>query len=122
MNVSVEFLSYSSVRVSWESVNNIMIMNYIVYYSNDGAINESVIVPSSVNTVVIENLTESSLRFQVIATTEINGEVIMGERSDAVRSTMPPTIATAIATISDLTQESKITTPTESKTRCVNYY
>ena len=83
-----------------------------MYYSNDGAIYESVIVPSSVNTVVIENLAESSLRFQVIDTAEINGEVIMGERSDAVRSTMPPTtmsIATINMTISDSTQESKIT-------------
>ena len=32
MNVQVEFMSDSSVRVSWESINNPMIIYYMVYY------------------------------------------------------------------------------------------
>ena len=100
MNVQVEFVSDSSVRVTWDSIDNSMITNYTVYYflnvteDYEAEVNESIIVPSSVNSVVIENLTESNItdyQFQVAATTEINGEVIMGARSDAVRSMMPPT-------------------------------
>ena len=100
MNVQVESVSDSSVRVSWEIINNPMITNYTVYYflnvteDHEAEVNESIIVPSSVNSVVIGNLTESNItdyQFQVAATAEINGEVIMGKRSDALRSTMPPT-------------------------------
>ena len=78
-----------------------MITNYTVYYflnvteDYEAEVDESIIVPSSVNSVVIENLTESNItdyQFQVAATAEINGEVIMGERSDAV---MPPTSTTS---------------------------
>ena len=102
MNVQVmEFVSNSSVRVSWDSINNPMITNYTVYMieNYEGEVNESIIVPSSVNSVVIGNLTESiniDYQFQVAATAEINGEVIMGERSDAIRSVMPPTTASLV--------------------------
>ena len=120
MNVQVESVSDSSVRVSWEIINNSMITNYTVYYflnvteDYEAEVNESIIVPSSANSVVIENLTESVItdyQFQVAATAEINGEVIMGERSAAVRSVMPPTtmsIATTTSTTS--TQISKANT------------
>ena len=96
MNVQVELVSDSSVRVSWEIINNPMITNYTVYsFINVMEDHEAevIIVPHSVNSVVIGNLTESNItdyQFQVAATAEINGEVIMGERSDAIRSTMPP--------------------------------
>ena len=103
MNVQVESVSDSSVRVSWEIINNPIIINYTIYYflnmtkHYEAEVNESIIVPSSVNSVVIENLTESRVidyQFQVAATAETtNGEVIMGERSDAIRSIMPPTTA-----------------------------
>ena len=108
MNVQVEFMSDSSVRISWESINNTMIIYYMVYYfinvtdNNETEVDESIIVLSSVNSVVIGNLTESNItnyQFQVAATA---GEVIMGERSDAVRSVIPPTtmaIATTTSTI-----------------------
>ena len=109
MNVQVEFVSDSSVRVSWESINNPMIINYTVYYfinvkeDYEAEVNESIIVPSSVNSVVIGNLTESNItdyQFQVAATAEINGEVIMGERS-AVRSIIMPPATTTTTQISD---------------------
>ena len=101
-------MSDSSVRVSWESINNTMIIYYMVYYfinvtdNNETEVDEFIIVLSSVNSVVIGNLTESNItnyQFQVAATA---GEVIMGERSDAVRSVIPPTtmaIATTTSTI-----------------------
>ena len=99
MNVQVEFVSDSSVNISWEIIDNPMITNYTVYYFIDVTENhevESINVSSSVNSVVIGNLTESNItdyQFQVAATAEINGEVIMGERS-AVRSIMPPATTT----------------------------
>ena len=93
MNVQVESVSDSSVRVSWEIMNNPMIIYYTVYYflnvteDYEAEVNESIIVPHSVDSVVIEKLTELNItdyQFQVAATAEINGEVIMGESSDAV--------------------------------------
>ena len=96
MNVQVELVSDSSVRVSWEIINNPMITNYTVHYflnvteDFEAEVNESIIVPSSVNSVMIGNLTEFNItnyQFQVAATAEINGEVIMGERSDATSTT-----------------------------------
>ena len=97
MNVQVELTSDSSVRVSWESINNSMITNYTIYYFinvHEAEVNESIIVPSSVNSVVIGDLIVSNItdyQFQVAASAENNGEIIMGERSDAV---IPSTIAT----------------------------
>ena len=102
MNVQVmEFVSNSSVRVSWDSIDNPMIISYTVYMieNYEGEVNESIIVPSSMNSVVIGNLNESiniDYQFQVAATAEINGEVIMGERSDAIRLVIPPTTTTAL--------------------------
>ena len=78
-----------------------MITNYTVYYfinvteNYETEVNESIIVPSSMNSVVIGELTVSNItdyQFQVAATAEINGEVIMGERSDAV---IPPIFTTS---------------------------
>ena len=81
MNVQVELVSDFSVRVSWEMIiNDSMITNYTVYYflnvteDYETEVNESIIVPSSVNSVIIGNLTESNItdyQFQVAATAEI---------------------------------------------------
>ena len=118
MNVQVESVSDSSVRVSWESINNSMIIYYTVYYfinvteNNEAKVIDSTIVPSSVNSVVIGDLTVSNIgdyQFQVAATAETNGEVIMGERS-AVRSVMPPTTMSITTTTTTSTQVSNGTT------------
>lgn len=90
MGVQIEYVSDSSVRVSWGCVVNTVITGYIVYYSIEGQTDKFINVPNTINTVVIEDLTESNLRnykFQVVAITERNGEVLMGERS-AERSLM----------------------------------
>ena len=99
MRLMVEQVSDSSVRVSWESINNPMIINYTVYYLLIGSCKEenNVTIPSSMNSIVIRNLTGSVItdyQFQVAATAEINGEVIMGERSEVRKSEMVPTIFT----------------------------
>ena len=96
MRLMVEPVSISSVRVSWESINNPMIINYMVYYYLlIGSCKEenNVTVPSSMNSIVIRNLTGSVItdyQFQVAATAEINGEVVTGERSEVRISEMVP--------------------------------
>ena len=74
----MEFLSDSSVRVSWDKLpDNSAVTVYTVYYyirTNDV---REVTVPSSVNSVVIGNLTESEYQFQVAARAERNGEFII---------------------------------------------
>ena len=100
MRLMVEPVSDSSVRVSWESINNPMIINYTVYYYLQiGSCKEerNIIVPSSLNSIVIRNLTGSVItdyQFQVAATAEINGEVIMGEKSEIRILPSLPTICT----------------------------
>ena len=82
MNLQVESLSDSSVRVSWNRLpDNSAVTVYTVYYyirTNDVKV---VTVPSSVNSVVIGDLTEPEYQFQVAATAERNREFIIGTRS-----------------------------------------
>ena len=100
MTLMVEPVSTSSVRVSWESINNPMIINYTVYYYLQiGSCKEenNVTIPSSMNSIVIRNLTGSVItdyQFQVAATAEINGEIFMGERSEVRISEMVPSLPT----------------------------
>jgi hypothetical protein len=72
--IRVDVLSANSVRVSWDSIDIPGIANYTVYYSETGnregqSEEGSVIVPSSVNSVVIDGLvTNVEYQFQVAAT------------------------------------------------------
>ena len=89
MNVEVEVISDSSVRVSWDSVDIPEITGYIVYYSQTGnrkrQSEESITVPSSDNSVVIEGLLNNvEYQFQVVAIAELDGDVIMGQRSTGI--------------------------------------
>ena len=124
MNVQVEFVSDSSVRVSWEIINDSMIINYTVYYfinvmdDYEAEVNESIIVHNFMYSVVIEDSNIIDYQLQVAATAEINGEVIMGERSDAVRSVLPPTTM-SIAITTTPTQISKANTTMASKPNTV---
>ena len=82
--MQIKPVSDSSVRVSWQTIKTIVIMNYVVYYSKEGEVNKSIIVPSSTDSIVIEDLSESSIndyKFQIAASANMNGEFIMGERS-----------------------------------------
>ena len=96
MRLTVELVSTSSVKVSWESINNPMIINYTVYYYlliGNCKEENNVTIPSSMNSIVIRNLTGSVItiyQFQVAATAEINGEIVMGGRSEVRISEMVP--------------------------------
>ena len=72
MNVEVEVVSDTSVRVSWDSVDIPEITGYTVYYSQTGNRKRqsegSTTVPSSDNSVVIEGLLNNvEYQFQVVA-------------------------------------------------------
>ena len=86
LNVEVEVVSDTSVRVSWDSVDIPEITGYTVYYSQTGSrkrqSEESITVPSSDNSVVIEGLLNNvEYQFQVVAIAELDGDVIMGQKS-----------------------------------------
>ena len=95
MNVQVERLSATSVRVSWEMINSAEITNYTVYYraicdrerQDDGE--WSITVPSPVNSVGIGN--SMIYHFQVAAVVKGGSSFgFTGQRSDAVSPASPP--------------------------------
>ncbi len=91
----MEPLSATSVNVSWENVTVPGIVSYTVYYrpreTMGGPSEQSVTVPSSESSVVIENLmTNVEYQFQVAATAELGGDLFHGERS-------PPTTTTTLS-------------------------
>ena len=89
MNVVVEVVSATSVRVSWDRIDLPEITGYTVYYSQTGnrrrSGEESVTVPSSARSVVIGSL-ESNVhyQFQVVAIIQLTGTPVLSERSDTV--------------------------------------
>ena len=87
INVEVEIVFDTSVRVSWDSVDIPEITGYTVYYSQTGnrkrQSEEFITVNSSVTSVVIEGLLNNvEYQFQVVAIAELDGNVIMGQRSN----------------------------------------
>ena len=106
MNLEVEVVSDTSVRVSWDSVDIPEITGYIVYYSQTGnrkrQSEESITVPSSDNSVVIEGLLNNvEYQFQVVAIAELDGDVIMGQRSllSGIVVALPTTAPTTGTTV-----------------------
>ena len=84
MNVVVEVVSDTSVRVSWNIVDIPEITGYTIYYSQTGnrkrQSEESITVPSSDNSVVIEGLLNNvEYQFQVVAIAELDGDVIFAK-------------------------------------------
>ena len=76
-SVQVELVSASSVKVSWERLNISELTGYIVYYSQTDKRQEEGRV-----TVLIDNLSSYvEYQFQVVAVVEVEGEVLMGQRS-----------------------------------------
>ena len=85
MNIMVEFLPAGLVRVSWDRLDIPEITSYVVYYSRQSAIEESlsVNVSSSENSVIINDLMPGvEYLFQVIAEAQLDGEILVGERSE----------------------------------------
>ena len=82
-------VSNTSVNVSWESVTIPGMVTYTVYYRPSGTMRQceqSVTVPSSDSSVVIEDLiTNVEYQFQVSTIVELEGVVFLGERSPSTQ-------------------------------------
>ncbi len=95
MNVGAEMVSDDSVRVSWDSVDFPGISGYTIYYrqtdSGENEMNADVIS----NSILIENLMANvEYQFQVAAIAELDGEVIVGQRSTINAMSILTVIAT----------------------------
>ena len=91
MNTELFVTSATSVRVSWDRLDIPEITGYIVYYSQTEMVTteQSVNVPISQNSVLIEDLmTDVEYQFEVLAVAELDGDVVMGERSTAASVTL----------------------------------
>ena len=86
MNVQVEELTSTSVRVSWDRIDIMEITSYTVYYSATGSRRneKSITVASSQNSVMIDNLlSDVDYQFQVAAVAFLYGDVrVKGQRSE----------------------------------------
>ena len=96
-NMVMEILA-TSVRVSWDRFDIPQITGHIVYYSqtvNSIFTETSVYVPSSQNSVVIDNLlTDMEYQFQIVATAEFNRETMTEQRSERIVIVLSPTTST----------------------------
>ena len=108
VNVEVEVVTDMSVRVSWDLLDSPEITGYMVYYSliGIGMKEQFVNVISSTNSVVIGDNVE--YQFQVAAIAELDGDVIIGERSTLNN------MSVVALTITPTTQPSSPTSPTPS--------
>ena len=95
--IQLEALSATSVRVSWDRLDIPEITGYIVYYSQTG---NSEMVPtqhfinvfSSTNFVLLTDLTSNvEYQFEVVAVAKLDGDVVVGERSDNFTERLTPT-------------------------------
>ena len=84
MNVRVEELTSTSVRVSWDRIDITEITNYTVYYSATGSRRneQSITVSSFQNSVMIDDLLSNvEYQFQVAAVALLYGNVrVKGQR------------------------------------------
>ena len=111
VNVEVEVVTEMLVRVSWDLLDNPEITGYIVYYSQIGN-TQSVNVTTSTNSVVIHGLMNNEeYQFQVAAIAELDGDVIIGERS------ILNNMSVVALTITPTTQPSSPPSPTPSSTQ-----
>ena len=101
MGISAELLPDASVNVSWESFTLSGIVYYTIYYrpieTMGNQIDQSVTVPSSESSVVIEDLmADVEYLFEVVAIAELEGHLFPGERSlnDTLLVVLPTTMPT----------------------------
>ena len=100
---NVKVVSASSVRVTWVSVDIPEITNYTVYYQTGNMERESVTVPSTTNSKMIEGLvTNEEYQFQVAATVLDGG--VATEQNISTPTTIIPTenLVTDSTTISTI--------------------
>ena len=89
VRVEVEVTSDTSVRVSWDSLDVPEITGYIVYYQsgviNELSVNVSLTTAQPTINITVEGLMNNEeYQFQVVAVAELDGEVIIGQRSVVV--------------------------------------
>ena len=87
VNVEIDMISSTSLRVSWDRLDIPEITRYIVYYSQtvNSEMVASVDVSGSENSVIIDDLMSNiQYQFEVVGVAEVEGDVVMGERSDRV--------------------------------------
>ena len=111
--ITLEVVSATSIQVSWDRLDTPEITRYIVYYSQTGNSEVVTTVASSENSVTIENLlTDVEYQFQVVAVAELEGDAIMGERSNVSvsRPTPPPPTTMPLP--------STTPTPASTETQC----
>ena len=92
----LEVVSATSIQVTWERLEIPEIIGYRVYYGQTGNSEMVATVSGSDNSVTIENLlTDVEYQFQVLAVAELDGEIIIGDRSNlsALSPTPPPAAA-----------------------------
>ena len=84
MNVRVEKLTSTSVRVSWDRIDITEITSYTVYYNGSRRNEQSITVASSQKSLMIDSLSSDvDYQFQVAAVALLYGDVrVMGERSE----------------------------------------
>ena len=93
--IQLEVLSATSVRVSWDILDIPEIKCYILYYSQTGNSEKVIITNASsyTSSVVITDLTIVEYQFEVVAVAELDGDVVMGERSEQHTKRVVPTAA-----------------------------
>ena len=91
---NVVVLSASTIQVSWDRLDTPEITGYRVFYSQTKMVDNEqfIMVFESKNSVTIDNLLINvEYQFQVAAVAELDGDVVMGERSNVsiARPTAP---------------------------------
>ncbi len=85
MNIIVESITETSVRVSWNSTESLGITGYIIYYklTSDKGMNEkNMTVEGSVYSVIITDLVVGNeYEFEVVAVAIVDGVLVSGFRS-----------------------------------------
>ena len=92
-------VSATSIHVSWDRVEISEVTGYRVYYTLTVAVctcaEQFIDVSGSDNSVTIDNLlTDVEYQFQVVAVAELDGDVIVGERSNVSASRPTATLTT----------------------------
>ena len=105
MKLGLDVLSARSVNVSWERIDTTL-TSYIVYYSLTESDGMEFNISSTNNSVVIEGLIAGvEYQFQVVAVLELDGDVVIGERSNVsiVHLTHSPATTVEIGMQTNLT-------------------
>ena len=83
-------------RVSWDRLDIHEIKHYILYYSHTGNSEKVIITNASSSTSFVVNTDLTSnveYQFEVVAVAELDGDIVMGERTGQHTKRVIPTAA-----------------------------